>query len=128
MNVLLDTHVFIWLSINPERLSEQAAALLIDEANRWFLSVVSVWEIQIKRQLGKLTLSLPLQDLIANQQQTNGLQLLSIKLDHIFMLENLPQFHRDPFDRLIIAQAITEQMSLLSIDSVFDQYPVQRIW
>jgi PIN domain nuclease of toxin-antitoxin system len=73
MNLLLDTHAFIWLSINPERLSEQAAALLMDEANRWFLSIVNVWEIQIKRQLGKLTLSLPLQDLIANQQQTKGL-------------------------------------------------------
>ena len=128
MNLLLDTHVFIWLSINLERLSEQAAVLLMDESNWWFLSIVSVWEIQIKRQLGKLTLNLPLQDLIANQQQTNGLQLLPIELDHIFMLENLPQFHRDPFDRLIIAQAITEQMSLLSIDSVFDQYPVRRIW
>lgn len=128
MNLLLDTHVFIWLSLSPERLSEQVTDLLMDETNLWFLSLVSVWEMQIKRQLGKLSLNLPLPELIASQQQTNGLQLLPIELNHIFTLENLPQFHRDPFDRLLIAQAITEQIPLLSIDTVFDHYPVQRLW
>jgi len=92
------------------------------------LSLASVWEMQIKRQLGKLSLNLPLPELIASQQQTNGLQLLPIELNHIFMLENLPQFHRDPFDRLLIAQAVTEQIPVLSIDTVFDHYPVQRLW
>lgn len=128
MNLLLDTHVFIWLSLSPERLSERVTDLLMDETNLWFLSLVSVWEMQIKRQLGKLSLNLPLPELIASQQQTNGLQLLPIELNHIFTLENLPQFHRDPFDRLLIAQAITEQIPLLSIDTVFDHYPVQRLW
>lgn len=128
MNLLLDTHVFIWLSLTPERLSERVTDLLMDETNLWFLSLVSVWEMQIKRQLGKLSLNLPLPELIASQQQTNGLQLLPIELNHIFTLENLPQFHRDPFDRLLIAQAITEQIPLLSIDTVFDHYPVQRLW
>lgn len=128
MNLLLDTHVFIWLSLSPERLSERVTDLLMDETNLWFLSLVSVWEMQIKRQLGKLSLNLPLPELIASQQQTNGLQLLPIELNHIFALENLPQFHRDPFDRLLIAQAITEQIPLLSIDTVFDHYPVQRLW
>jgi len=128
MNLLLDTHVFIWLSLTPERLSEQVTDLLMDETNLWFLSLASVWEMQIKRQLGKLSLNLPLPELIASQQQTNGLQLLPIELNHIFTLENLPQFHRDPFDRLLIAQAITEQIPLLSIDTVFDHYPVQRLW
>lgn len=128
MNLLLDTHVLIWLSLSPEELSEQVTALLMSETNTWFLSIASVWEMQIKRQLGKLTLSLPLSQLIADQQQTNQLQLLSIELNHIFMLENLAQVHRDPFDRLIIAQAITEQMPLLSIDTIFDQYPIQRLW
>jgi PIN domain nuclease of toxin-antitoxin system len=128
MNLLLDTHVFIWLSLNPERLSERVTDLLMDETNLWFLSLASVWEMQIKRQLGKLSLNLPLPELIASQQQTNGLQLLPIELNHIFTLENLPQFHRDPFDRLLIAQAITEQIPLLSIDTVFDHYPVQRLW
>lgn len=128
MNLLLDTHVFIWLSLTPERLSQRVTDLLMDETNLWFLSLASVWEIQIKRQLGKLSLNLPLPELIASQQQTNGLQLLPIELNHIFTLENLPQFHRDPFDRLLIAQAITEQIPLLSIDTVFDHYPVQRLW
>jgi len=128
MNLLLDTHVFIWLSLTPERLSERVTDLLMDETNLWFLSLVSVWEMQIKRQLGKLSLNLPLPELITSQQQTNGLQLLPIELNHIFTLENLPQFHRDPFDRLLIAQAITEQITLLSIDTVFDHYPVQRLW
>jgi PIN domain nuclease of toxin-antitoxin system len=128
MNLLLDTHVFIWLSLTPERLSERVTDLLMDETNLWFLSLVSVWEMQIKRQLGKLSLNLPLPELIASQQQTNGLQLLPIELNHIFTLENLPQFHRDPFDRLLIAQAITEQIPLLSIDTIFDHYPVQRLW
>lgn len=128
MNLLLDTHVFIWLSLTPERLSERVTDLLMDETNLWFLSFVSVWEMQIKRQLDKLSLNLPLPELIASQQQTNGLQLLPIELNHIFTLENLPQFHRDPFDRLLIAQAIAEQIPLLSIDTVFDHYPVQRLW
>jgi PIN domain nuclease of toxin-antitoxin system len=128
MNLLLDTHVFIWLSLAPEQLSEPVTDLLMDKKNLWFLSLASVWEMQIKGQLGKLSLNLPLPELIASQQQTNGLQLLPIELYHIFMLENLPQFHRDPFDRLLIAQAITEQIPLLSIDTVFDHYPVQRLW
>jgi PIN domain nuclease of toxin-antitoxin system len=128
VNLLLDTHVLIWLSLTPERLSERVTDLLMDETNLWFLSLASVWEMQIKRQLGKLSLNLPLPELIASQQQTNGLQLLPIELNHIFTLENLPQFHRDPFDRLLIAQAITEQIPLLSIDTVFDHYPVQRLW
>jgi PIN domain nuclease of toxin-antitoxin system len=128
MNLLLDTQVFIWLSLTPEQLSERVTDLLMDETNLWFLSLVSVWEMQIKQQLGKLSLNLPLPELIASQQQTNGLQLLPIELNHIFILENLPQFHRDPFDRLLIAQAITEQIPLLSIDTVFDHYPVQRLW
>ena len=128
MNLLLDTHVFIWLSLTPERLSQQVTDLLMDETNLWFLSLASVWEMQIKRQLGKLSLNLPLPELIASQQQTNGLQLLPIELNHIFTLENLPQFHRNPLNRLLIAQAIAEQIPLLSIDTVFDHYPVQRLW
>jgi len=128
VKLLLDTHVLIWLSLTPEQISERFTDLLMDETNLWLLSITSVWEMQIKQQLGKLSLNLPLPELIESQQQTNGLQLLPIELNHIFMLENLPQFHRAPFDRLLIAQAITEQIPLLSIDTVFDHYPVQRLW
>jgi PIN domain nuclease of toxin-antitoxin system len=84
--------------------------------------------MQIKLQIGKLTLNLPLPQLIENQCQTNGLQLLSIETSHIYALNNLPPHHKDPFDRILIAQAIVEQIAILSIDEIFDNYPIQRLW
>lgn len=84
--------------------------------------------MQIKLQLGKLKLDLPLSELIENQQQVNDLQLLSITTGHIYALEQLPNHHRDPFDRLLVAQAMIEQMPLLSVDAVFDSYPIERWW
>jgi PIN domain nuclease of toxin-antitoxin system len=84
--------------------------------------------MQIKLQLGKLNLNSSLPVLIDNQQRVNNLQLLPIELVHIWGLTNLPNYHRDPFDRLLIAQAIVEQIPLVSIDSVFDNYPIQRLW
>jgi len=84
--------------------------------------------MQIKLQIGKLTLRLQLPDLIESQRQTNDLQILAIKLDHIYSLANLPSHHRDPFDRLLVAQAMFEKMPLLSIDSALDCYPIQRLW
>jgi PIN domain nuclease of toxin-antitoxin system len=128
MNFLLDTHTLIWWSIDPIRLSQQARNLLDDENNTLFLSIISVWEIQIKLQIGKLTLKVPLSELIKDQQETNDLQLLPIELIHIYALTNLPNHHRDPFDRLLIAQATVEQFPIVSIDSIFDNYPIQRLW
>jgi PIN domain nuclease of toxin-antitoxin system len=92
------------------------------------LSLASVWEIQIKSQLGKLQLSLPLSELIETQQQMNDLQLLPVELKHIYALTELSHHHRDPFDRLLIVQSRVEQMPLLSRDSIFDAYGVDRIW
>jgi PIN domain nuclease of toxin-antitoxin system len=100
--------------------------LFFDRSNEILLSIVSVWEMQIKIQLGKLNFDLPLSELIESQQQANDLQLLSITTLHIYALENLPNHHRDPFDRLLVAQAMTEKIPLLSIDAVFEQYPVER--
>lgn len=128
MNILLDTHIFIWSTGNPEKLSQRVTDLLTDTGNTWILSIASVWEIQIKVQLGKLNLNSSLPVLIENQQRVNNLQLLPIELAHIWGLANLPNHHRDPFDRLLIAQAIVEQIPLVSIDSVFDNYPIQRLW
>ncbi|MDJ0617245.1 MAG: type II toxin-antitoxin system VapC family toxin [Calothrix sp. MO_192.B10] len=128
MNLLLDTHVFIWAAGNPERLSENVRELLTDASNTWMLSLASIWEMQIKLQLGKLNLNLSLPSLIENQQRVNALQLLPIELTYIWGLTNLPNHHRDPFDRLLIAQAIVEQLPILSIDSAFDAYPIQRLW
>ena len=84
--------------------------------------------MQIKSQLGKLSFDLPLADLIKRQQEVNDLYLLPIEVTHIYNLANLPNHHRDPFDRLLMAQALVEKINLIRIDKVFDQYPVDRIW
>lgn len=128
MRLLLDTHALIWIILEPEKLSERVTSLFFDREHEIFLSIVSIWEMQIKLQLGKLNFNLPLSELIESQQQVNDLQLLSITIIHIYALENLLNHHRDPFDRLLIAQAMTEQMPLLSVDAVFDQYPIERWW
>lgn len=128
MNLLLDTHVFIWWSISPKRLSAQAKKLIADTDNGLFLSLASIWEMQIKIQLGKLELDISLVELIQQQQEVNELNLLSIELNHIYALSSLSNHHKDPFDRLIIAQSIVENINLISIDKVFDKYSVNRIW
>ncbi|MEH1768899.1 MAG: type II toxin-antitoxin system VapC family toxin [Nostoc sp.] len=128
MRLLLDTHALVWIILEPEKLSQRATNLFFDRDYEIFLSIVSIWEIQIKVQLGKLHFDLPLSELIESQQQVNDLQLLSITTEHIYALEKLPNHHRDPFDRLLIAQAMTEQMPLLSVDAVFDRYPIERWW
>lgn len=91
------------------------------------LSVASLWEMQIKIAIGKLPLRLPLADLVREQQERNGFEILIITLDHVLALENLPMHHEDPFDRLLIAQAQAENLPLLSADSVFDLYPIRRL-
>lgn len=128
MRLLLDTHVLIWSTGNPEKLSERVRSLLTDNNYSWIVSVASIWEMQIKSQSGKLNLNSTLPDLIKNQQQVNNLQILPIELSHIYALKDLPIHHRDPFDRILIAQSIVENIPLLSIDMVFDSYPVQKIW
>jgi PIN domain nuclease of toxin-antitoxin system len=128
MNILLDSHTLIWFSQNSPKLSSQAISILENGNNILFLSLVSVWEIQIKVQLGKLKLDIPLADLVADQTRINDIQILPLKLSHIWTLDTLPYYHKDPFDRLLIAQAITENLIILSIDSVFDSYPIQKLW
>ncbi|MDJ0687731.1 MAG: type II toxin-antitoxin system VapC family toxin [Xenococcaceae cyanobacterium MO_188.B32] len=90
--------------------------------------MASIWEMQIKIQLGKLKLDLPLPDLIYSQKQVNRLKILPIELFHIWTLDGLPKHHKDPFDRILIAQAIAEKVPILSVDSIFDSYPIQRLW
>jgi PIN domain nuclease of toxin-antitoxin system len=128
VNLLLDTHVFIWWTISPNRLSVKASELISNSNNALFLSLVSIWEMQIKIQLGKLRFDFPLAELIQRQQEVNHLNLLSIEPTHIYNLSGLPNHHRDPFDRLLIAQSIAEKIHLISIDKVFDEYSVNRIW
>src|SRR6185295_10505026 len=103
----------------PERLSPAALSALEDEANDLLLSVASVWEMQIKIQLGKLKLSLPLKELVKNQQETNDLTVLPVALMHVLALDALPLHHNDPFDRLLIAQSIEEAFTIVTADPQF---------
>lgn len=128
MRLLLDTHVLLWWDSEPSKIPPSTLQILENPENSLWISIVSLWEIQIKTQLGKLKLNLPLQDLVAQQQQINGLQLLPIDLRHILALEALPYHHKDPFDRLLIAQSIAENLVCVSADSVFQQYAIPLLW
>jgi len=124
MKLLLDSHIFLWWAGQSVHLSVAHRAACEDGANTILLSIASIWEMQIKVQLGKLQLTRPLPEPIARQEANNALQLLSISPAHIFALGQLPPHHRDPFDRLLIAQAITEEALILSIDDIFRRYDV----
>jgi PIN domain nuclease of toxin-antitoxin system len=128
MKLLLDTHTFLWANSNPEKLSPKVAALLEDKENSLLLSIATVWEMQIKLGLGKLTVAAPLPVMIETNQEVNRLLLLSIELKHIFALESLPLHHKDPFDRLMIAQAKVENATLVTIDPLIHQYDVFVLW
>jgi PIN domain nuclease of toxin-antitoxin system len=128
MNLLLDSNILIWFTLTPDRLSAKVNELIADENNNLFISIASIWEIQIKLQTQKLTLDLPLSTLVKDLQQNSGIQILDITLAHIYALDNLPNEHRDPFDRIMIAQAMVEEMPFLSADKIFDLYPIERIW
>jgi PIN domain nuclease of toxin-antitoxin system len=127
MRLLLDTHIFIWWADQPERLSSAALSALEDEANELLFSVASVWEMQIKIQLGKLKLSLPLKEIVKNQQETNDLTVSPVALTHVLALDALPFHHKDPFDRLLIAQNIEEQLTIVTADSQFSAYAVKLL-
>ncbi|MBI1831987.1 MAG: type II toxin-antitoxin system VapC family toxin [Planctomycetes bacterium] len=127
MKGILDTHAFLWWDADPSKLSTSALAFIQDPTNFVYLSVVSIWEIIIKQQLGKLSATIPLADRVA-QQRSNGLLILSATLDHIMDVQALPALHKDPFDRLLIAQTRVENAVVVSGDAIFSQYPVTVIW
>lgn len=128
MKILLDTHVFIWWHNDSKKLSQTAFTMIKDKENMLFLSMVSIWEMQIKLQLGKLQLQVSLPLLINEQQTKNGLHILPIALEHILTLEKLPSHHQDPFDRLLIAQSIYEKMPIITHDNQFSNYPISTLW
>ncbi|TRX00783.1 type II toxin-antitoxin system VapC family toxin [Candidatus Methylobacter oryzae] len=128
MKLLLDTHAFLWLNDDMARLSETVKALCSSGEHEFYLSTASPWEIQIKSQLGKLTLAIPIGELVSKNQLENNIQILPIELSHIGYLEKLPQHHKDPFDRIIIAQAIIEDMMIVTVDHAFSNYSVQVVW
>ncbi len=128
MKLLLDTHTFLWLDSEPNKLSPKVQGLCRDKSHILLLSLVSIWEMQIKWQMGKLKLNQSLQKKIETQQQVNQLHILHITLEHVMALNQLPFHHRDPFDRLIIAQSMVEQHPLITVDSAFAAYPIQTMW
>lgn len=122
MKVLLDTHTFIWLDSTPEKLSKPAFDICQNENNELYLSCASVWEMQIKNQLGKLNFKVPIDEMIKIQQQDNDLKILDIQLEHIYQLKSLPLHHNDPFDRLMLSQSLTENIPIISADGKFKYY------
>ena len=128
MKLLLDTHTFIWWDMEPGRLSSRALTLCKDINNRLVLSVASVWEMEVKIQLGKLRFERPLAQMLSEQQNQNRLQILPITLAHALAIETLPLIHKDPFDRMLISQAQVEAMPLVSHDRQIAAYPILVEW
>jgi PIN domain nuclease of toxin-antitoxin system len=122
MNLLLDTHIFLWAAMQPAKLSDPIRQALEDPANALFLSAASVWEMQIKAQIGKLQLSLPVEEFVPIQRGFNNILSLPIFERHIWALDSLPLHHKDPFDRLLMAQAVTEEYQLVTVDPIFARY------
>jgi PIN domain nuclease of toxin-antitoxin system len=127
MKILIDTHAFLWFVNGSSQLSTDAKSLLESEVDL-LLSVASLWEIAIKTSLGKLTLPGVYGQFIPQQILQNEIEVLPISLKHLTVIATLAFRHRDPFDRLLIAQAMVEQVSIVSIDAVFDSYSIDRIW
>ncbi len=131
MQYLIDTHVFLWFVGNAKELSKTAKIIIEDEKNEIFLSIASLWEISIKTALGKLTIKGNYESVI-DDITDNSIQILPINFAHTVEQNRLPFYHRDPFDRIIVSQAIVENMNLISADAAFDDYlkgiSIKRIW
>ena len=127
MNMLLDTNVFIHWVLDTDRLSKSIYETLINQENILFLSKISIWEIQIKSSLGKLDIGGHLPEVVSEQVEKNGLIILDLSIDHIYTLDRLMPHHRDPFDRLLIAQAIFDNLPIATTDRIFDLYDVQIV-
>ena len=128
MTALIDTNVFIWMDTNMARLSATDVGYFTNPNCTILLSVVSVWEVVIKAAIGKLTLSADLHQVIRDVQSRNVLRVLPVELSHTLTVRSLPPVHKDPFDRLLIAQALAENAVLLTADPVVRQYPVRTDW
>ena len=126
MKVLLDTHTLLWALTDESRLSGRVRELL-PQSDTWF-SVASLWEILIKAQIGKIKLPRPTGPFVMSKLQLNGVQVLNITPDHVLRIERLPGHHRDPFDRMLIAQSLEERLPIITSDSIFRRYDVEVIW
>ncbi len=128
MRIALDTHSLLWFIMGDGRLSNSACTIIEDLDNRILVSVGSLWEIAIKVNIGKLRLQQTYQDLFPSELQKNDIEVLPIRHEDLAILTTLPLHHRDPFDRLIIAQAISENVAIVTKDDAFRNYAVEIIW
>jgi PIN domain nuclease of toxin-antitoxin system len=128
MKVLFDTHTFIWWITDSSRLSSTVRDIVSDGSNQLFFSAASGWEIAIKAQLGKLQLPNTPQQFIMEQLLVNSIESLPIQLSHALGIYNLPNHHKDPFDRMLVAQSQIENLPILSLDPLIAQYKVNIVW
>ncbi|MEG3988849.1 type II toxin-antitoxin system VapC family toxin [Microcoleus sp. S28C3] len=128
MRLLLDTHAFIWYTTDSSRLTATGRSLIDNGENDILLSTASVWEMAIKHSIARLTFSRPFMEFIKQQIAVNRIEILEITFDQIEVVASLALHHRDPFDRLIIAQSMAEQIPILSVDAIFDAYAIARVW
>jgi PIN domain nuclease of toxin-antitoxin system len=128
MKLLLDTHVFLWLDGDAAGFPATVRAACESADNAVYLSVASVWEMQIKLMLGKLKTRIPLQRMVEDYLSDKALAVLPIQLEHVWHLGELPRLHGDPFDRMLVAQARSEGMTLVTADAAIHQYPVDVLW
>ncbi|BAZ17753.1 hypothetical protein NIES4071_96330 [Calothrix sp. NIES-4071] len=128
MKLLLDTHAFLWFVLNDSTLSQVARDLIVDPLNDILISPASYWEIAIKVSIGKYQVPENFETWMEHQIEVNELEILPIKVAHAAALVTLPFHHKDPFDRLLVAQALTENIPIISLDAVLDNYTVTRYW
>lgn len=127
MKILIDTHVFLWFINDSRKLISNAAEILESDIDL-LLGIASLWEIAIKVNLKKLTLPDAYEIFIPQQIALNSIEILNVSIEHLAVVAKLPLHHRDPFDRLLIAQAIAENIAIISADNKFDMYGVNRLW
>jgi PIN domain nuclease of toxin-antitoxin system len=127
MKALLDTHTFLWAISADKRLSSRAQQIFVGPSDLW-LSVASIWEILIKVQTGKMDLPCPTGPYIVKKLAENRIETLPISLDHVLKVETLPMHHRDPFDRVVIAQSVVEDIPIVTGDPLFEKYTARLVW
>lgn len=128
MNLLLDTHAFLWFLSGDSSLSSAAKTLIEDPTTNAFVSIASCWEIAIKTGVGKLNLGEPATTFLPRELARNRFDLLGVELRHATFVETLPHHHRDPFDRMLVSQSLIEAIPIISGDAALDPYGVQRLW
>lgn len=128
MRLLLDTCTFLWAIVGAAQLSARATALLVDPRNEVLLSAASTWEIAVKNALGRLPLPLPIDHYIPHQRQQHAIESLPIDEESTLHIARLPALHRDPFDRILVAQALVHSLVIVTPDPLIAQYPVRTAW